>query len=457
MPFPPPIPTTEEDDEASIPTEHAERNGPHGPFLSAGYRKAAKRNFPFDLKAGETIQLALSQPLQAEGIIISANKRARLEDWTLEEDAKLTSAVAKTHKKTWGKKLIIDWAAVATLVLGRTRDQCRKRWCGYVTLGSTIDPTMARASQWTTDEDNKLKDAVRAHGGKNWKAIAAFVPGHTREQCCNMNPATARLGQWTAAEDKILKNAVTAQGARNWEVIIAFLPGRTLEQCRNRWHQSLVSNIDPTTARAGRWTADEDEKLREAVEAHGAKNWKKVAARVPGRTKKQCCSRWHGGLVSNINPTMARAGKWTADEDEKLKDWVREYGEKNWKELTALVPGRTKNQCCSRWHSALVSDSNPTTARASKWAADEDKKLRDGVRAHGGKNWKAIAAFVPGRTWEQCCSRWHDSLVSIIDPTTALAGRWTAHEDKKLKDGVRENGGKNWVAVAALVPGRTKR
>jgi hypothetical protein len=68
-----------EDDEASIPTEHDERNGPHGPFLSAGYRKAAKRNFPYDLKVGETIQLALPHqpPLQAEEIIISANKLSK--------------------------------------------------------------------------------------------------------------------------------------------------------------------------------------------------------------------------------------------------------------------------------------------------------------------------------------------------------------------------------------------
>jgi hypothetical protein len=56
----PPPPT--EGDEAYISTEHDVRNGQPAPFLSAGSRKAAKRTFPFDLKARETIQIALPQP-----------------------------------------------------------------------------------------------------------------------------------------------------------------------------------------------------------------------------------------------------------------------------------------------------------------------------------------------------------------------------------------------------------
>ncbi len=74
----PPSPPTE-DDEASIPpTEHVPvPNGPPGPLLSAGNRKAAKRTFPFDLKIGETIQLALPRPQDEES---PARKRQRLEE-----------------------------------------------------------------------------------------------------------------------------------------------------------------------------------------------------------------------------------------------------------------------------------------------------------------------------------------------------------------------------------------
>jgi hypothetical protein len=47
---------------------------------------------------------------------------------TLEEVAELTSAVAKTKKKRWGKEFKIDWVVIATLVSDRTDEQCYRRW-----------------------------------------------------------------------------------------------------------------------------------------------------------------------------------------------------------------------------------------------------------------------------------------------------------------------------------------
>jgi myb proto-oncogene protein len=158
--------------------------------------------------------------------------------------------------------------------------------------------------------------------------------------------------------------------------------------------------------------------LRDGVREHGGKNWKAIAALVIGRTKIQCRSRWQETLVSIIDPTITLAGKWTADEDKTLTDAVRAHGGKNWKAITALVLGRTREQCRDRWYGALVSNIDPTTARAGKWTADEDKQLRDGVREHGGKNWKLIAAFVPGRTKSLCYARWH--LQSQADDDTCL-------------------------------------
>jgi hypothetical protein len=405
----PPTPT--EDDEASIPTEHLQASIPAEhlltvPHLGAGSRKAAMRTFPWKLTT-EELQLELPRP-QDEDEETRETKRPRLEEplrtsiyagttentshattaalsppdaaadtadsvpvmnirpnagttrdtrcWTLDEDAQLTSAFTKTREKKWGKKFKIDWVAVAMLVPGRTQRQCRDRW--HNTLVSSTEATTARAGHWTPDEDKTLKDAVPTHGDKNWEKIAALIPG------------------------------------------------RTQKQCRNTWHNRLVSNIDPTTALAGKWTADEDKKLKDSVREHDGKNWEKVAASVIGRTKAQCHSRWFDTLVSKIDPTMALVGKWTADEDKTLKDGVRAHGGKNWKAITALVPGRTQKQCRSRWHHNLVSNIDPTTTRVGKWTADEDKNLKDAVRAHGGKNWKGIAALVPGRTKAQCRTRW---------------------------------------------------
>jgi hypothetical protein len=75
MQFQPPIPAEEDDEASPIPTEHAL----NGQNLSAGNRKVAKRTFPFDLEAGETIQLVLSRP-QYEDEDIRETTRARLEE-----------------------------------------------------------------------------------------------------------------------------------------------------------------------------------------------------------------------------------------------------------------------------------------------------------------------------------------------------------------------------------------
>jgi myb proto-oncogene protein len=104
--------------------------------------------------------------------------------WMLEEDAKLNIAVTNTSQKRWGKKYITDWVAVAALIPGRTRNQCLKRWNNV--LDPSIDRTPpGRTGTWTTIEDSKLMDAVQTHGGKNWGAITALVPGRTKRQCRN--------------------------------------------------------------------------------------------------------------------------------------------------------------------------------------------------------------------------------------------------------------------------------
>jgi hypothetical protein len=52
-------------------------------------------------------------------------------------------------------------------------------------LDATIDLANGRTGKWTEDEVLKLKNAVQTHGGQNWGAIAALVPGRTKVQCHN--------------------------------------------------------------------------------------------------------------------------------------------------------------------------------------------------------------------------------------------------------------------------------
>jgi hypothetical protein len=81
--------------------------------------------------------------------------------------------------------------------------------------------------------------------------------------------------------------------------------------------------------------------------------------------------------------------------------------------------------------------------------------LKDAVQAHRGKNWEIVAALVPGRTKVQCRKRWKAALDPSIDLAAGRTCKWSEDEVIKLKDAVQTHGGKNWGAIAALVPGRT--
>jgi hypothetical protein len=363
----------------------------------------------------------------------------------LEEDTKLTRADMNNSKTKHG------WTAATVLVPSQA-------------LHSSY-PTSARA-RWTMDEDTKLTGAVQLHGSKNWNTIAALVPGRTRRQCykrwrdalnAGIVQAPGRASKWTADEDTKLKDAVETHNGKNWEAITRLVPGRTRVQCLNRWHYVSDTRMDRTSGQTGEWTPDEDAKLKDAVHLHDGKNWHAIAALVHGRTRIQCCSRWHVNLDPRVDRTPGRTGEWNTDEDTQLKDAVRTHDGKDWNAIASLVPGRAKEQCYKRWRYILASRDDRTPGRTGRWSEDEDNKLKDAVQTLGSKDWDTIAALVPSRTKKQCHDRWHYILNAGVVQAPGRRVNWTADEDTKLKDAVQVHDGKNWDAIARLVPGRTKK
>jgi hypothetical protein len=79
----------------------------------------------------------------------------------------------------------------------------------------------------------------------------------------------------------------------------------------------------------------------------------------------------------------------------------------DWAAVSALVSGRTKQQCRDRWHNALNSRIDRANGRKGMWTVDEDNRLEHAIQMHSGKNWGAIAALVPDRTKQQCQNRWY--------------------------------------------------
>mmetsp|Transcript_32209 Transcript_32209/g.59963 ORF Transcript_32209/g.59963 Transcript_32209/m.59963 type:complete len:276 (-) Transcript_32209:1050-1877(-) len=115
----------------------------------------------------------------------------------------------------------------------------------------------------------------------------------------------------------------------------------------------------------GKWTADEDEVLREAVLTHGGRNWKKISEFLHGRTDVQCLHRWQKVL----RPGLVK-GPWTKEEDDKVVELVGEYGVKSWSFIARKLEGRLGKQCRERWYNHLNPDINK-----DPWSAEEDRLI----------------------------------------------------------------------------------
>lgn len=86
----------------------------------------------------------------------------------------------------------------------------------------------------------------------------------------------------------------------------------------------------------GKWTEDEDDRLK-CVVMDGYDHWGKVAERMPGRTAKQCRERW----TNYLDPTLLKT-PFTGAEDEKILLLQRLNGNK-WALISRELPGRTEN------------------------------------------------------------------------------------------------------------------
>jgi hypothetical protein len=236
-------------------------------------------------------------------------------------------------------------------------------------ISQATDPTgMRPAYQGNIPETQR--------NGNSWyTGAAARGPGQTTNPSSNglsprwsstyhptITQATVPTGTRTAAQGNILG---TQQNSLHWDAMLACdMRQATTDQRRNRVHTAIdtpfdwtigrlkaeVADMEGTTGRKGKWTADEDKELIRAVEKFSVTRWKQIAALIPGRTKKQCWNRWQYALDPSVVRMTERTGKWSAEEDDRLVAAAEKYKGKNWDSIAALVPSRTKRQCMDRWH-----------------------------------------------------------------------------------------------------------
>ncbi|KAG9132379.1 hypothetical protein Leryth_022422 [Lithospermum erythrorhizon] len=231
----------------------------------------------------------------------------------------------------------------------------------------------------------------------NWEQLASmYVPSRSGMECqsrwLNCEDPLINGNPWTNMEDKNLLHIVQQKGPSNWiDIAISLGTNRTPFQCLARYQRSLNASIIRRE-----WTKEEDIKLQEAVEEYGENNWQVAASFMEGRTGTQCSNRW----MKSLHPTRKRVGKWTPEEDKRLKVAVAIFGPKNWCKIAEFVPGRMQAQCRERWANSL----DPSLNRGS-WTSEEDLLLEKAIQKHG-YCWSKVAQCVPNRTDNQCMRRW---------------------------------------------------
>lgn len=152
-----------------------------------------------------------------------------------------------------------------------------------------------------------------------------------------------------------------------------------------------------------------------------------------------------GKYEKSVSQGPFKIGKWDIEEDEKLEDLIEIYGERNWKQISLNIQGRSPIQCLHRWTKIL----RPGLVKGH-WKEEEDKMLEEWVALEGPTKWTECSNFIKGRTGKQCRERWFNVMCPNV-----VKGNWTLYEDFVIFYVYNAIGSK-WAEMNKILVSRTE-
>jgi hypothetical protein len=95
-----------------------------------------------------------------------------------------------------------------------------------------------------------------------------------------------------------------------------------------------------------KFSADQDEKIRELVGDQRFPDWKTIAEQIEGKNARQCRERYQHYLAPDVCPEP-----WTPDEDAHLSTLYAQFPN-DWARIAERMSGRTNTGVKNRFHSA---------------------------------------------------------------------------------------------------------
>ncbi|XP_075146422.1 proximal sequence element A Pbp95 isoform X1 [Haematobia irritans] len=319
------------------------RNCPDNPDYET--RKARGEIFPMDLdlkarhvwsvndKKGvvEGIKEQIIQHLRTFG---NASDRKAAKEMNSEKLVKLLQMVNDDFQ--------IDWDVISkhNVLYRHSPTSCEAMWNIY------LHPSLKRTN-WTKEENKKLKEVVEEHDRQNWAAIAKEIEGRSDFQCFvqYMNyvfGTSDKLKKFTKAEDKLLLELVeknTLNGRTNWNNITMHFPKRSRTTLMCRYTMSLNTSLNREP-----FTPEEDLLLLAAVKEYGPKFASFPQSLFPNRTRPQLRLRYQNTLLHRH-----KHKPWNLEDDTKLMEFVAEHGEKSWKKCSDLLGTHSRVSCRTRY------------------------------------------------------------------------------------------------------------